>query len=128
MSEYQRKRTQRKLKRHKRAHLRIRRRVRGTAERPRLAVNRSLKYVYVQLIDDDQGLTLAQANSTETTVREGLEGSTGSKAAARKVGQLIADRAKEKGVEQVVFDRGGYVFHGKIKEVADGARENGLQF
>ena len=128
MSEYQRKRTQRKQKRHQRAHLRIRQRVRGTAERPRLAVNRSLKYVNAQLIDDDQGLTLAQANSNEATIRDGLESSTGSKAAARKVGQLLADRAKEQGVERVVFDRGGYIFHGKIKEVADGARENGLQF
>jgi large subunit ribosomal protein L18 len=128
MSEYQRKRTQRKERRHKRAHLRIRRRVRGTAERPRLAVNRSLKYVYAQLIDDDLGTTLAHASSSETAVREGLESSTASKAAARKVGKLLADRAKEKGVEKVVFDRGGYIFHGKIKEVADGARENGLKF
>lgn len=128
MSDYQRKRTQRKQSRRKRSHLRLRRRIRGTAERPRLAVNKSLRYVYAQLIDDDLGTTLAQANSRETAAMEGVESSASSKAAARKVGALLAERAKEKGLEKVVFDRGGFVYRGKIKEVADGARENGLEF
>lgn len=128
MSDYQRKRTQQKNLRRKRSHLRLRKRLRGTAERPRLTVRKSLRYVYAQLIDDDAGKTLAQANSREGVVQEGLEASAGSREAARKVGQLLADRAKEQGVEQVVFDRGGFIFHGKIREIAEGAREKGLSF
>ncbi|MCH9650267.1 MAG: 50S ribosomal protein L18 [Deltaproteobacteria bacterium] len=128
MSDYQRKRTQQKNLRRKRSHLRLRKRLRGTAERPRLAVRKSLRYVYAQLIDDDAGKTLAQANSREGVVQEGLETSAGSRQAARKVGQVLAERAKEQGVEQVVFDRGGFIFHGKIREIAEGAREKGLGF
>ena len=111
-----------------RAHQRLRQRVIGTPQRPRLAVHKSLKYVYVQLIDDTSGQTLAQANSQEAAVKGEIKGGAGSKAAARRVGELIAERAKEKGVAKVVFDRGGYVYHGKVKEVADGARAKGLEF
>ncbi len=128
MSEYLAKRTRRKHERRNRAHLRIRRRIRGSAERPRLAVYKSLKYVYAQLIDDVAGRTLACASSLEPGLRGKIEGGSGSVAAARAVGEAIAERAKEKGVEQVVFDRGGYVYHGKVKEVAEGARANGLVF
>jgi large subunit ribosomal protein L18 len=128
MSEYQAKQTKLKQKRRKRSHLRLRRRVLGTSERPRLAVFKSLKYVYAQLIDDQKGVTLTQASSREAEVIAGVKSSAGSKAAARKVGAVLAQRAKEKGVEKVVFDRGGFIFHGKIKEVAEGAREQGLDF
>jgi len=117
-----------KTRRRERAHQRLRQRVIGTPQRPRLAVHKSLKYVYVQLIDDTSGQTLAQANSQEAAVKGEVKGGAGSKAAARRVGELIAERAKEKGVAKVVFDRGGYVYHGKVKEVADGARAKGLEF
>jgi large subunit ribosomal protein L18 len=117
-----------KTRRRERAHQRLRQRVIGTPQRPRLAVHKSLKYVYVQLIDDTSGQTLAQANSQEAAVKGEIKGGAGSKAAARRVGELIAERAKEKGVAKVVFDRGGYVYHGKVKEVADGARAKGLEF
>jgi len=117
-----------KTRRRERAHQRLRQRVIGTPQRPRLAVHKSLKYVYVQLIDDTSGRTLAQANSQEAAVKGEVKGGAGSKAAARRVGELIAERAKEKGVAKVVFDRGGYVYHGKVKEVADGARAKGLEF
>ncbi len=128
MSEYQRKRTQLKRGRRRRAHLRIRRRVRGTAQRPRLAVYKSLRYIYAQLIDDDQGHTLAQASSREADLLKGIKTSAGSREAARKVGETLAERAKEKGVEDVVFDRGGFIYHGRIREVAEGARKTGLNF
>lgn len=128
MSDYQRKRTQLKQGRRRRAHLRLRRRVRGTAERPRLAVYKSLKYIYAQLIDDDRGHTLAQASSREAGLLEGVKKSAGSLEAARKVGAALAERAKEQGVENVVFDRGGFIYHGRIREVAEGARETGLNF
>jgi len=117
-----------KTRRRERSHQRLRQRVVGTPQRPRLAVHKSLKYVYVQLIDDTSGQTLAQANSQEAAVKGEVKGGAGSKAAARRVGELIAERAKEKGVAKVVFDRGGYVYHGKVKEVADGARAKGLEF
>jgi large subunit ribosomal protein L18 len=103
---------------------RIRRKVNGTAERPRLAVFRSLKHIYAQVIDDASGKTIASASS-----REKDSGAKGANAAAAKaVGALIAKKAKDKGVKQVVFDRGGYQFHGNIKALADAARENGLEF
>lgn len=117
-----------KTRRRERAHQRLRQRVVGTPQRPRLAVHKSLKYVYAQLIDDTSGQTLVQANSQEAAVKGEIKGGAGSKAAARRVGELIAERAKEKGVAKVVFDRGGYVYHGKVKEVADGARAKGLEF
>ncbi|HEY6137488.1 MAG TPA: 50S ribosomal protein L18 [Thermoanaerobaculia bacterium] len=103
---------------------RIKRKVQGTAQRPRLAVFRSLKYIYAQVIDDASGKTIASASS-----REKDSGAKGANAAAAKaVGALIAKKAQDKGVKQVVFDRGGYQFHGNIKALADAARENGLEF
>ncbi len=107
-----------------RRHTRVRKRIRGTSERPRLAVYRSNRYIYAQVIDDVQGRTLAAASSQESDLRgESLNVDT-----ATKVGTLIANRAKEAGVATVVFDRGGYKFHGKIKALADAAREEGLEF
>jgi len=117
-----------KNRRRERAHQRLRQRVVGTPQRPRLAVHKSLKYVYAQVIDDTTGRTLAQANSQETAVKSEIKAGAASRAAAHRVGELIAERAKSQGVEHVVFDRGGYVYHGKVKEIADGARAKGLQF
>jgi large subunit ribosomal protein L18 len=117
-----------KQSRRKRAHKRIRNRVSGTAERPRLAVFKSSRYVYAQLIDDLTGSTLAQASSTEAAVASGLPGGSASKVAARAVGEANAERAKARGIEQCVFDRGGYLYHGKVKELAEGARSKGLEF
>lgn len=103
---------------------RIRRKVTGTPERPRMAVFKSLKHIYVQLIDDAGGKTIASAST-----REKDASAKGSNAAAAKaVGALIARKAKDKGVTRVVFDRGGYLYHGNIKALADAARENGLEF
>ena len=118
-----------KAKRHRlqRAHLRVRKRVQGTAERPRLAVFKSLRYVYAQVIDDQSGRTLAQASSAEADLRSAQEGSPSSLEAARAVGRAVAERARGEGIESVVFDRGGYVYHGKVKAVADAAREQGLK-
>ncbi len=117
-----------KRRRRKRAHLRLRNRVQGTPGRPRLAVYKSLRYVYAQVIDDQNGRTLAQASSAEPELKQGLEGSTGNVDAARRVGEAVAERAKSQGLEKVVFDRGGAIYHGKIKAVADGARAKGLVF
>ncbi len=102
---------------------RIRKKVRGTAERPRLAVFRSLNHIYAQVIDDDNGKTLATASTTE----KALAGSTGGNIeAAKRVGEEVAKRAKAAGVENVVFDRGGYVYHGRVKALLDATREAGL--
>lgn len=107
-----------------RRHARVRKSLRGTAQRPRLAVYRSNRYIYAQVIDDLDGRTLAAASSQETDLRsERLNLAT-----AAKVGTLVADRAKEAGVSSVVFDRGGYKYHGRIKALADAAREAGLEF
>ena len=119
-----------KVARRARAHRRIRGSVHGTAARPRLAVFKSLKYIYAQVIDDRQGVTLAAASSLDPSLRSGGVG-TGSGSnveAAKLVGAAVAERAMEQGVKQVVFDRGGYVYHGRIKELADAAREKGLDF
>ena len=105
-------------------HLRVRGKVSGTAERPRLNVYRSSNHIYAQLIDDVTGVTIVAASSVEKDF--GAAG--GNKDAARKVGQLIALRAADKGVSEVVFDRGGYIYHGRVKELAEGAREGGLKF
>jgi large subunit ribosomal protein L18 len=107
-----------------RRHSRVRRRVRGTAARPRLAVYRSNRYIYAQVIDDADGRTLAAASSLET----GLRSDSLNLGTATKVGSLVASRAKDAGVSAVVFDRGGFKFHGKIKALADAAREEGLEF
>ena len=125
MSEITKRRTLIKQARRQRKRRHVRKRISGTSERPRLAVRKSLKYIYAQLIDDQSGQTLAQASSLESGLRSG---GTCNKEAAKVVGEAIAERAKEKGVESVVFDRGGHVFHGKMKVLADAAREKGLQF
>ena len=105
-------------------HVRVRGKISGTAECPRLNVYRSENHIYAQIIDDVQGVTLVSASSVEKDF--GMTG--GNKEAARKVGQMIAKRAAEKGITDVVFDRGGYVYHGRVQELAEGAREGGLNF
>ncbi|GGH15103.1 50S ribosomal protein L18 [Silvibacterium dinghuense] len=107
----------------KRVHTRIRRKIEGTAERPRLNVYRSLNHIYVQVIDDLAGATLVSASTVADKVKTG-----GNVAAAKEVGKLVAERAQEKGIKKVVFDRGGYLYHGRIKALADAAREAGLEF
>jgi large subunit ribosomal protein L18 len=108
-----------------RIHTRIRHKVKGNQERPRLAVYRSLSHIYAQVIDDRKGHTLAAASSSEKN--SGVK-SGGNLAGAKDIGRLIAERAKEKGINKVVFDRGGYLYHGRIKALADAAREAGLEF
>ena len=105
-------------------HTRVRSKISGTAACPRLNVFRSNSNIYAQIIDDENGVTLAAAS----TVEKDFAGTTGNKEEARKVGELIAKRAAEKGIEEVVFDRGGYLYHGRVKELAEGAREGGLKF
>ena len=107
-----------------RVHERIRRRVAGTAERPRLAVFRSLNHIYAQVIDDRQGHTLVSAS----TLEKAFSGKGGNVEGAKLAGKAIADRAKEKGITKVVFDRGGYQYHGRVKALADAARQAGLEF
>ena len=109
-----------RLKRHKR----VRGKISGTPERPRLNVFRSNANIYAQIIDDVNGVTLVSASTLDKT----FDGATGNKEAARQVGKLIAERAKAKGIENVVFDRGGYIYHGRVQELAEGAREGGLEF
>ena len=117
----------RKRDRRHRAHRRLRRSVSGTPERPRLAVFKSLKYTYAQLIDDLEGRTVAQASSAEKDIQAAAK--DGKRLdAARLVGEAIAERAKKVGVEKVVFDRGGYIYHGRVRQVAEGARKKGLEF
>ena len=108
-------------------HLRIRRVVKGTSERPRLAVFRSLNHVYAQLIDDVAGRTLVAADSRSPEFRHRL-GSGANVAAAKVVGELVAQKAKERGIAQAVFDRGGYQYHGRVKALAEAARAAGLRF
>ena len=105
-------------------HVRVRGKISGTPERPRLNVFRSNANMYAQIIDDVNGVTLVSAS----TLEKDFEGATGNKEAAHKVGQLVAERAKAKGIEEVVFDRGGYVYHGRVAELAEAAREAGLKF
>jgi large subunit ribosomal protein L18 len=109
-----------------RVHDRIRKKMVGTQERPRLNVYRSLNHIYAQVIDDLKGETIAAASTAEGKKADRTTG--GNVAAAKNVGKTIADRAKEKGITQVVFDRGGYLYHGRIKALADAAREAGLKF
>jgi large subunit ribosomal protein L18 len=110
-----------------RVHQRVRTRVEGTAERPRLAVYRSLDHIYAQVIDDRSGRTLVSASSVDGESKKNLKGG-GNVAAAKVIGKLVAERAKAVGVNRVVFDRGGYKYHGRVKALADAAREAGLQF
>lgn len=105
-------------------HVRVRGKISGTAERPRLNVFRSNANIYAQIIDDVNGVTLVSAS----TLEKDFEGAAGNCEAAKKVGQLVAERAKAKGIEEVVFDRGGYVYHGRVAALAEGARESGLKF
>jgi large subunit ribosomal protein L18 len=107
-----------------RRHARVRKQVRGTAERPRLAVFRSNRHTSAQVIDDRAGRTLASASTLESSLRDG----SSNKDAAVAVGRLVAERAKDAGVERVVFDRGGFLYHGRVAAVAEGAREAGLEF
>jgi large subunit ribosomal protein L18 len=108
-----------------RRHLRVRQKVAGTVERPRLVVFRSLKHIYAQLVDDDQGKTLAAVSDQTKELAREKPGKVG---AALAVGKLLAQRAKTLGVKKVVFDRAGYLYHGRVRAVADGAREGGLEF
>ncbi|HUU85027.1 MAG TPA: 50S ribosomal protein L18 [Phycisphaerae bacterium] len=114
-------------KRRFRRRRRVRKGVYGTADRPRLTVTRSLMHVYAQIVDDDAGVTLCEASSRNRELRGSLPHG-GNTAAAKAVGQALAERAKAKGIEQVRFDRNGYKYHGRVKELADAAREGGLKF
>src|SRR5579872_1280566 len=107
-----------------RIHKRIRRKLAGTTERPRLAIFRSVAHIYAQVIDDTEGKTLVSASSVD----KGGKTKGGNVMAAKAIGKLVAERAKEKGIKQVVFDRGGYQYHGRVKALADAAREAGLEF
>ncbi len=111
----------------KRRHLRVRKKVSGTPERPRLNVYRSLRHIYAQLIDDISGRTLVFASTLDLDLRDQLTVG-GNKDAARQVGELLGKRALDKGFEQVVFDRGGYLYHGRVQALAEGARAQGLKF
>ncbi|MGA3189053.1 MAG: 50S ribosomal protein L18 [Bryobacteraceae bacterium] len=106
-----------------RVHKRIRSRVSGTADRPRLAVFRSVKHIYAQVIDDTKGHTVVAAGSSEKDSKNG-----GNVIGAKEIGKLVAERAKDKGIKAVVFDRGGYQYHGRVKALAEAAREAGLEF
>jgi len=117
--------TKNKLSRRTKIRLHIRKRVSGTADKPRLSVFRSNKSIYAQLINDVEGVTLASASSASKDIGENKVTKT---EAAKLVGKLIAERAKESGIETVVFDRGGYLYHGRVKSLAEGAREGGLKF
>lgn len=107
--------------------IRVRKKIHGTAEKPRLNVFKSNRNIFAQLIDDESGRTLVAASTLEPSIKSGLE-HTGNKAAAKAVGEAIGKRAVEKGLECIVFDRGGYLYHGRVKELADGARAAGLKF
>lgn len=109
-----------RMKRHKR----VRAKISGTASCPRLNVFRSTKHIYAQIIDDVKGVTLVSASSMD----KGFEGSGGNAEGARKVGEMLAEKAKANGISEVVFDRGGYIYHGRVKELAEGARSGGLEF
>ena len=106
-----------------RIHARIRQKLAGTGERPRLNIYRSLNHIYAQVIDDANGVTVVSASTVASKSKTG-----GNVAAAKEIGKLIAERAKEKGISKVVFDRGGYLYHGRVKALADAAREAGLEF
>jgi large subunit ribosomal protein L18 len=114
-----------KIERRSRIRMRIRKRLSGSGERPRMSVFRSNKQIYVQLVDDVTGVTLAAASSTEKNI---LSQKVNKTEQAKLVGKRIAEKAKEKGIENVVFDRSGYLYHGRVKSLADAARESGLKF
>lgn len=110
-----------------RKHARVRKKVQGTTERPRLNVFRSLNHMYAQIIDDTTGTTLVSTSTLDNAIK-GKVSNSGNKGAAKEVGKLLAEKALEKGIKSVVFDRGGYIYHGRVKELAEGAREAGLEF
>ena len=116
-----------RIERRRRIHYRIRKHVNGTAEKPRMVVFRSNKQIYVQVVDDEQGKTLVAAASNDKALAAECKGKTGIEAAAI-VGKAIAERCLEKGITTIAFDRGGYLFHGRVKSLADAAREGGLKF
>ena len=116
-----------RVERRQRIHYRIRKHVSGTAEKPRMVVFRSNKYIYVQVVDDVNGVTLVAAASNDKALAADCRGKNGIEAAAI-VGKAIAERAKEKGISEIAFDRGGYLYHGRVKSLADAAREGGLKF
>jgi large subunit ribosomal protein L18 len=111
----------------KRRHIRIRKKVAGTQERLRLSVYRSLNHIYAQIIDDSKGSTLVSASSLDSPVKE-MKQHKGNTLTAKEVGGLLAKRAQEKGIKKIVFDRGGYLYHGRVKALAEAAREAGLEF
>lgn len=108
--------------------MRVRRRVRGTAQRPRLSVFRSSRHIYAQLIDDDSAVTLATVSSLSKDLGDAIENNTGNCRGASVVGEKIAQKAQEKGIKRVIFDRNGFLYHGRVKSLADSAREHGLEF
>jgi large subunit ribosomal protein L18 len=110
-----------------RKHVRVRKKIAGTPECPRLCVFRSQKHIYAQIIDDISGTTLVAASTLDEAIK-GKTGYSGNRKAAREVGKLVGTKAIEKGIKKVVFDRGGYIYHGRVQELADGAREAGLEF
>lgn len=112
----------------KRRHMRLRNKISGSAERPRLAVFRSLHHIYAQVIDDVNGSTLVAASTVDPEIKKDLKGSPGSIAGAKAVGAAIAKRAQAKGLKRVIFDRGGHIYHGRVKALAEAARESGLEF
>lgn len=116
------------LKARQKRHYRLRNKISGTAQRPRLAVYRSDKHMYAQIIDDVAGNTLVSASTVEKETKQNLNNKTSNVEAAKLVGKLVGERAVEKGIKEVVFDRGGYIYHGKVQALADAAREAGLQF
>ena len=119
--------TEQRVEARRRVRVRVREKIRGSASRPRLAVFKSGRHIYAQVIDDAAGRTVAQASSLDGDFKK--EGKAGANVAtARMVGKLVADRAKQKGIDRVVFDRGGYIYHGKVKALADAARDGGLEF
>ncbi len=122
------KKTAKRLIARKQRQKRVRRKIFGTEKRPRLAVFRSAKHIYVQAIDDEQGKTLASASTIDNGLKESFTGSTGNKKAAVIVGKAIAERLLEKSISSVVFDRGGFMYHGRVQALADAAREAGLSF
>jgi large subunit ribosomal protein L18 len=121
-------RIRRELSPRKRRQVRVRSKVYGTPERPRLNVFRSTNHIYAQIIDDDKGHTLVAASTVEANIKSALTAESKKMEEAKKVGEIVAQRAKDKGITQVVFDRAGYLYHGRVKALAEGAREGGLQF
>ncbi|GMU64777.1 MAG: 50S ribosomal protein L18 [Acidobacteriota bacterium] len=128
MSDVQKKKVVDKRYRRERAHQRLRQRVAGSSERPRLSVYKSDRYVYAQVIDDVRGHTIVSAASLEPELKGRLAAGSANRGAAKAVGETIAERALAKGIKKVVFDRGGYRYHGKVKELAEAARAKGLEF